>query len=138
MALLTRYHRRGTPKKSHAGYSDLPSALRKSVRILSGFLRLAETLDRSRNGVVRKIEVQDRAGKLTMNVYAVGDSELEVWAANRHLPSIAETLQRSVKIVAHHMQEPDEGARQRSRKRRRTQPAATGKSAATAAWQAVH
>ena len=137
MALLTRYHRRGTPKKSHTGYSDLSGALRKTVRILSGFLRMAETLDRSRNGVVRKIEVQDRAGKLTMNVYAVGDSELEVWAANRHLPSIAETLQRPVKIVSHHMADPDEGTKPRSRKRKRT-PAAAGTPAATAALQAVH
>ena len=88
--------------------------------------------------MVRKIEIQDRAGKLTMNVYAVGDSELEVWAANRHLPSIAETLERQVKIVAHHMQDPDEGARLRSRKRPRTRPGAARKSTATAPLQAVH
>src|SRR4029453_15506789 len=76
MALLTRYHRRGTPKKPQTGYSDLPGSLRKTVRILSGFLRMAETLDRSRNGVVRKIEVQDKDGPLTLNVFAVGDSAL--------------------------------------------------------------
>jgi len=138
IALLTRYHRRGTPKKAHAGYSDLPGGLRKTVRILSGFLRLAETLDRSRNGVVRKIEVQDRGGKLTLNVYAVGDSELEVWAANRHLPSIGDTLQRVVRIVAHHMQDPDEGAKPRARKRLPARPGIIAKASATTPSQAVH
>jgi exopolyphosphatase/guanosine-5'-triphosphate,3'-diphosphate pyrophosphatase len=133
MALLTRYHRRGTPKRSHAGYGELSSSLRRTVRILSGFLRLAETLDRSRNGVVRKINVHDQAGTITMDVYAVGDSELEVWTANRHLQSVEETLQRKVKLVAHHLQDPDESGKQKSRKKPAVRPAAARKTAVAAA-----
>jgi exopolyphosphatase/guanosine-5'-triphosphate,3'-diphosphate pyrophosphatase len=141
IALLTRYHRRGTPKRSHAGYGELPGGLRKIVRILSTFLRLAETFDRSRNGVVRKIEVKDKAGTLTLDVYAVGDSELEVWAANRHLASLGEALDRSTKIAAHHMQEPEDGAKPKKQKKPAAPvrlPAAPRKRTSAAATEAVH
>ncbi len=113
IALLTRYHRRGNPERSHEGYRTLAGSLRKAVRILSAFLRLAEALDRSRNGVVRKVEARERAGTVRIDVFAVGDSELEVWAANRQLSQLEAALKRPVKIVAHHLQEPDEAARPR-------------------------
>jgi exopolyphosphatase / guanosine-5'-triphosphate,3'-diphosphate pyrophosphatase len=115
IALLARYHRRATPARSHLGYSGLSGALRKTVRILSAFLRLAETLDRSRNGVVRKLDVRERAGTLRLDVSAVGDSELEVWAANRQLSVLEDALKRPSRIVAHHLNEPDEPAKLRRR-----------------------
>jgi exopolyphosphatase/guanosine-5'-triphosphate,3'-diphosphate pyrophosphatase len=108
IALLTRYHRRGTPAKSHAGYKRLPADLRRTVRTLAAFLRLAETLDRSRNSVVRRIEVRERAGAIRLDVFGVGDIELEVWAANRQLPVLASALRRTARIVSHHVQESDE------------------------------
>ena len=48
MALVARYHRRATPKGDHEGYVDLDRPAQRTVTILSAFLRLAETLDRSR------------------------------------------------------------------------------------------
>src|SRR5919108_5459014 len=47
MALVARYHRRGTPKKTHEEYAQLPPPLRRTVRVLASILRLAESLDRS-------------------------------------------------------------------------------------------
>jgi len=141
IALLTRYHRQGTPKRSHAGYGELSGSLRKIVRTLSTFLRLAETFDRSRNGVVRKIEVKDKAGTLTLDVYGIGDSELEVWAANRHLASLGDTLDRSAKIVSHHLQEPEDGAKPKKEKKPAPPvrlPAAPRKRTSAAASEAVH
>ena len=64
------------PKRSHQGYGKLTKRLRRTIKTLSVFLRLAETLDRSRNGIVRKVEVQQRNGKLRLDVYATSDSEL--------------------------------------------------------------
>jgi exopolyphosphatase/guanosine-5'-triphosphate,3'-diphosphate pyrophosphatase len=122
IALITRYHRRATPARGHIGYTDLPGRLRKAVRVLSAFLRIAETLDRSRNGVVRKIDVRERGGALQLDVFAVGDSELEVWAANKQLPAIGSALDREAKIASHHMKEPDEPTRPRRPTRR--QPSA--------------
>ena len=44
MALVARYHRRGTPKRSHPEWAALTPPLRKAVRVLAAILRLAESL----------------------------------------------------------------------------------------------
>jgi exopolyphosphatase / guanosine-5'-triphosphate,3'-diphosphate pyrophosphatase len=118
IALVARYHRRALPARSHVGFVDLPRKLQKSVTVLAAFLRIAETLDRSRHGVVRKVEMRERAATLRLNVLAVGDSELEVWAANRQLPALEAALKRPVKIVSHHLEEVEEPARPRAKRRR--------------------
>jgi hypothetical protein len=48
-------------------------------------------------------------------VYAVGDSELEVWAANRQLPALESALKRTAKIIAHHLKEPEVAPKARPR-----------------------
>src|SRR5206468_8555850 len=60
IALVARYHRRGTPKRSHAEYARLPAGLRRAVRLLSSILRLAEGLDRSHAQVISGLDVRDR------------------------------------------------------------------------------
>ena len=98
IALLTRYHRRAVPQKDHEGVADLDKDQRRVVTILSAFLRLAETLDRSRHGVVRGLEVRERLGEIRINVQAVGDAELELWAAHRQTGALEEALERRVRI----------------------------------------
>jgi exopolyphosphatase/guanosine-5'-triphosphate,3'-diphosphate pyrophosphatase len=98
IALVTRYHRRATPKKEHPGFEHVDKEQRRTVEVLSAFLRLAETLDRSRHGVIRDIEVRERLGELRIKVQAVGDAELEVWAAHRQARAIEAALQRKVRI----------------------------------------
>jgi exopolyphosphatase/guanosine-5'-triphosphate,3'-diphosphate pyrophosphatase len=98
IALLTRYHRRATPKAGHIGVDDLSKELRRSVTILAAFLRLAETLDRSRHGVIRGIEVRERLGVINIKVQAVGDAELEVWAAHKQVGAVEDALGRKVRI----------------------------------------
>ena len=120
IALVTRYHRRALPARSHIGLTDLPKKLQKIVATLASFLRIAETLDRSRNGIVRKVELRERAGMLRLNVMAEADCELEVWAANKQIRALEKTLKRPVKIVAHRVEEADEPARPR----RKARPAA--------------
>jgi exopolyphosphatase/guanosine-5'-triphosphate,3'-diphosphate pyrophosphatase len=98
IALITRYHRRAIPQKDHEGMGDLTREQRRVITILSAFLRLAETLDRSRHGVIRALEVRERLGELRMKVRAVGDAELEVWAAHRQARALEEALGRKVLI----------------------------------------
>lgn len=98
IALVTRYHRRATPKREHIGFTDLSKEHRNTVTVLAAFLRLAETLDRSRHGVVRGIEVRERLGDIRINVQAVGDAELEVWAAHKQAKALEEALDRKVRI----------------------------------------
>ena len=83
IALTTRYHRRGTPKKSHPGYGDLPGALRRTVRTLSALLRLAEGLDRSHEQSVGDVVLSQLDDAWFVRLGARGDTELELWSAQR-------------------------------------------------------
>ena len=98
IALLTRYHRRAIPQKEHEGMGELSKEQRRVVTILSAFLRLAETLDRSRHGVIRGLDIRERMGGLRLKVQAVGDAELEVWAAHRQARALEEALGKKVLI----------------------------------------
>jgi exopolyphosphatase/guanosine-5'-triphosphate,3'-diphosphate pyrophosphatase len=78
--------------------TELSKSTRRTIEILSAFLRLAETLDRSRHGVVRGIEARERMGELRIKIQAVGDAELEIWAAHKQEKALAEALDRQVTI----------------------------------------
>jgi exopolyphosphatase/guanosine-5'-triphosphate,3'-diphosphate pyrophosphatase len=85
MALVARYHRSTTPKKSHEGYGSLKGHDRRVIRTLAALLRLAEGLERSHAQVVSKLELRDRRKDYLLEVRAAGDAELELWAAYRHM-----------------------------------------------------
>jgi exopolyphosphatase/guanosine-5'-triphosphate,3'-diphosphate pyrophosphatase len=98
MALVARYHRRGTPRRSHDEYARLPSPLRRTVRILSSILRVAESLDRSHAQPISGLEVNDRGADIVLTLHSSGDSELEVWATSRHLEPFEELVGKPVRI----------------------------------------
>jgi exopolyphosphatase / guanosine-5'-triphosphate,3'-diphosphate pyrophosphatase len=92
IALVARYHRQATPKKSHQGYGDLPGALRRTVRVLSAMVRLAEGLDRSHAQALAGIDMFPRGDDYLARLRATGDVELELWAAHRHVPALEREL----------------------------------------------
>jgi exopolyphosphatase/guanosine-5'-triphosphate,3'-diphosphate pyrophosphatase len=98
IALVARYHRQATPKKSHEGYGDLKPALRRTVKTLAAFVRLAEGLDRSHAQVTEDVEIQDGGEDLLLRVRASGDAELEQWAAQRYLGPLEDALGRTVRF----------------------------------------
>jgi exopolyphosphatase/guanosine-5'-triphosphate,3'-diphosphate pyrophosphatase len=85
IALVARYHRRGTPKASHEEYARLASGRRRTVRVLSSMLRVAESLDRSHSQVIANLTVRARADEVRVDVQAAGDAELELWATSRQM-----------------------------------------------------
>ncbi len=78
IALVARYHRRATPKKSHEGVADLGRRGRRTVRTLAAILRLAESLDRSHAQTVAGVELHDRGDDALLQVRTAGDAELEM------------------------------------------------------------
>jgi exopolyphosphatase/guanosine-5'-triphosphate,3'-diphosphate pyrophosphatase len=98
IALVARYHRRGTPKKSHGEYAHLSSSLRKTVRTLSSILRVAESLDRSHAQAITGLELRDRGEDALLLVHTGTDAELEVWATNRHLQPFEKLLGKPVRL----------------------------------------
>jgi exopolyphosphatase/guanosine-5'-triphosphate,3'-diphosphate pyrophosphatase len=92
IALVARYHRQATPKKSHEGYGDLNSTLRGTVRVLSAIVRLAEGLDRSHAQALAGIDLFPRGDDYLARLRANGDAELELWAAHRHVAPLEREL----------------------------------------------
>jgi exopolyphosphatase/guanosine-5'-triphosphate,3'-diphosphate pyrophosphatase len=98
IALVARYHRRGTPRKSHEDYADLPAPLRRTVRALASILRVAESLDRSHAQVISGVELRDTGTELLIHLHTSSDAELEVWATNRHLRPFEQLVGKPVRL----------------------------------------
>jgi exopolyphosphatase/guanosine-5'-triphosphate,3'-diphosphate pyrophosphatase len=98
IALIARYHRQSTPKKSHQGYCDLPRSMRRAVKALSAMVRLAEGLDRSHAQALEGIDLYPRGDDYLARLRAAGDAELELWAAHRHVAPLEELLGKPVRF----------------------------------------
>jgi exopolyphosphatase/guanosine-5'-triphosphate,3'-diphosphate pyrophosphatase len=98
IALLARYHRQATPKKSHEGYSLLKGSLRRTVRTLAAMIRLAEGLDRSHSQTLVGVDVFPRGDDYLVRLRTSGDAELELWAATRHATPLEGILERPIRF----------------------------------------
>jgi exopolyphosphatase/guanosine-5'-triphosphate,3'-diphosphate pyrophosphatase len=98
IALIARYHRQATPKKSHEGYTDLKGTLRKTVKRLSAMVRLAEGLDRSHAQALAGIDLYPRGDDYLARLRATGDAELELWAAHRHVAPLEAMLGKPLRF----------------------------------------
>src|SRR4029079_10197065 len=98
IALLARYHRQATRKKSHDGYGTLKGGLRRTVRTLAAMLRLAEGLDRSHAQIVTALDVVPRGNGYLIRLRAAGDAELELWAAHRYGAELERVLHRPLRF----------------------------------------
>ncbi len=98
MALIARYHRQVTPKKSHEGYGDLRGSLRRTVRALSAMVRLAEGLDRSHARALSGLDLYPRGDDYLVRLRAAGDAELELWAAHRHVAPLEDVLGKPLRF----------------------------------------
>jgi exopolyphosphatase/guanosine-5'-triphosphate,3'-diphosphate pyrophosphatase len=98
IALIARYHRQATPKRSHEGYGELKGPLRKTVKALSAMVRLAEGLDRSHAQALAGVDLYPRGDDYLARLRATGDAELELWAANRHVAPLEAILGKPVRF----------------------------------------
>ncbi len=98
IALVARYHRQATPKKSHDGYGDLRGATRRAVKALAAMLRLAEGLDRSHSQALAGLDLYPRGDDYLARLRATGDSELELWAAHRHVAPLEAVLGKPIRF----------------------------------------
>jgi exopolyphosphatase/guanosine-5'-triphosphate,3'-diphosphate pyrophosphatase len=114
IALLTRYHRRATPKRRHPGFAELPRKRRAAIRTLAAILRLAESLDRSHSQTVAMLDFHDRGDDGLLQIRTGGDAELELWAAGRHAKPFERLLGKPLHIEVSgiaYVEQPHEPAR---------------------------
>jgi exopolyphosphatase / guanosine-5'-triphosphate,3'-diphosphate pyrophosphatase len=99
IALLARWHRKGIPTTG-----ELAGLLHKGdgqrLREMSALLRLAEQLDRSRDGAVRSIQLDwERRGPCRLEVSSSEDISVALWAAQRHADAFEHAFGRALEIV---------------------------------------
>ena len=100
VALIARYHRKGDPDASELG----PLARRgdeRRLELLSGVIRLAEQLERSRNQVVRSVHLHARDGRVLLEAEAANapDASVSIWAAQRNADLLARAIGRELEIA---------------------------------------
>jgi len=114
IALVARYHRKSTPKARHLDYAGLPEADQRVVEILSGVLRIAAGLDRTRCGAVSRLRVEGgegpggpgRAGgralplRILVETAPGADADLELYSARNRKDLLEDALGVTVEIEA--------------------------------------
>jgi exopolyphosphatase/guanosine-5'-triphosphate,3'-diphosphate pyrophosphatase len=83
IALLCRYHRKTLPTARHMPFQALNADAKRALTMLTPLLRIADALDSTKEQTVAGIACQHRNGAVLVNVSGNGDSELELWAAER-------------------------------------------------------
>src|SRR5688572_24379498 len=102
IALVARFHRKSTPKARHPEYATLPEPDQRVVEILSGILRIAAGLDRTRAAAVSRLRVDPgRAGeplRILVETAPGADADLELYSARARKDLLEAALRRPIEI----------------------------------------
>jgi exopolyphosphatase/guanosine-5'-triphosphate,3'-diphosphate pyrophosphatase len=83
-ALVARYHTKGLPDISkHPRFASLSAKSRNVVEWLAGILRVADALDSSHNGVIKKLRLQITDASLAVHLETNGDCWDEIRRVRR-------------------------------------------------------
>ena len=81
MANIARFHRKKLPSKKAMKATGMEDKIKNCVAILSTFLRFAEKLDRSHNGIVKKAEfIWEDKDRILLEFYSDSDCSFEEWS----------------------------------------------------------
>lgn len=97
MANIARFHRKGLPRKKTPEMLELQSREWEAVRILSTFLRLAESLDRSHAAFIRSVRfTRVEKGTVHLSINARGDCQLEIWGVEAEKKAFEKVFLKSL------------------------------------------
>jgi exopolyphosphatase/guanosine-5'-triphosphate,3'-diphosphate pyrophosphatase len=95
---LVRYHCKAKPTKKHRKFKKLSKHNRHVIKMLSGILRIAVALNKTKNQHIKQINCHISPEQLAIAVYGVDNLEVEIWAASRNCQVLAEAIKRQVKF----------------------------------------
>jgi exopolyphosphatase/guanosine-5'-triphosphate,3'-diphosphate pyrophosphatase len=98
VALIARYHRKGEPDASELGKLARKDDERR-LALLAGTIRLAEQLERSRDGSVRSVAVSSENGEVRIDPDAPAEADVAIWSARRSSDLLANTVGKTVAIA---------------------------------------
>jgi exopolyphosphatase/guanosine-5'-triphosphate,3'-diphosphate pyrophosphatase len=85
IANVARFHRKKLPTKKTMKTTSFDEKTKRTIAMLSTFLRFAEKLDRSHTGLVRKAEfVEEKGNQVLLAFYSDSDCSLEEWSINQN------------------------------------------------------
>jgi exopolyphosphatase/guanosine-5'-triphosphate,3'-diphosphate pyrophosphatase len=101
IALIARYHRRGSPKKSHRAFASLPKDDRRLVSQLAALLRLADALDRRHSQRLREVRARiAEDGTVRLTLRSERDLRVEAHAAEEKADLFEEVFGRDLAVTA--------------------------------------
>ncbi len=98
IALIARYHRKGDPDASELGQLGRDGDGRR-LELLSGIIRLAEQLERSRDGSVDSVMLHSDNGAVILQPHTSADASVAIWSARRNADLLGRALQKRIEIV---------------------------------------
>jgi exopolyphosphatase/guanosine-5'-triphosphate,3'-diphosphate pyrophosphatase len=103
IAQTARYHRKSNPKQKHEEFARLSSEDQKIVRKLASILRITDPLNRTRAGLVRRIQCEsvDNTLLIHLDVIPGSDPSLELFSAESRKDLLEEVLGMKVEFIAH-------------------------------------
>ncbi len=98
IASLCRYHRKSAPKPNQENFQSLDAEERRAVVLLTPLLRLADSLDRSHEQRVERVECRLRDSEVSLQLLSGSDTDLEQWAAERTGDLFRDVYQRRLSV----------------------------------------
>jgi exopolyphosphatase/guanosine-5'-triphosphate,3'-diphosphate pyrophosphatase len=95
---IARYHRRGTPQKSHPEFTRLARDERVRVMKLAAMLRLANALDAEHEQKVTEIDLQEQDTSWIFELIGQGDLTMERLAATARADLLVEVFGRQIEF----------------------------------------
>jgi exopolyphosphatase/guanosine-5'-triphosphate,3'-diphosphate pyrophosphatase len=97
MANLTRFHRKRVPGKKSRELAELDLHGREVVRVLSIFLRLGESLDRSHAALIRHARFSRlEKNSVVLSLDVKGDCQLECWGLENERPAFEKVFKKKL------------------------------------------
>ncbi len=99
IAHLCRYHRKAMPNPKHDSFLSLADQDKEVVIRLAPLLRLADSLDRSHQQRVEKLECHLHDGSVVVYLRSDADTDLDQWAAERAAEIFQQVYDRPLALV---------------------------------------
>ncbi|WP_215224458.1 Ppx/GppA phosphatase family protein [Echinicola shivajiensis] len=100
LGLLARYHRKKGPKKKQKKFKRLPKGQKRMIRFLSGIMRIAIGLDKTKNQWVEKVLCEIQEETLKISLQGEENPDLEIWESMRHRNVLEKAMKKNVVITA--------------------------------------
>ena len=99
MANIARFHRKKAPRKKDPEVMELESREREALGILTTFIRLSESLDRSHAALIQHVKfTRDDKQHVHLEILARGDCQLEIWGVEAERKAFEKIFDRKLVI----------------------------------------